>query len=64
VQKGWLKREVVNSSLRRLENHVQNLDKKRESGVTNLTSNTFFSSNSSNFAQVDSFSQLEFDYGS
>jgi hypothetical protein len=61
LQKGWLKREVVNSSLRRLENHVQNLDKKRESGVANLTSNTSFSSNS---AQVDSFNQLELDYDS
>jgi hypothetical protein len=61
VQKGWLKIEVVNSSLRRLENHVQNLDEKCESGVANLTSNTSFSSNSSNSAQVDSFSQLELD---
>jgi hypothetical protein len=50
LQKGWLRRDVVKSLLRELEEHVQNLDKKRDLGATASLAGASFSS-------VSSFSQ-------
>jgi hypothetical protein len=47
LQKGWLRRGVVKSSLREVEKHVQNLDKRRDLGAASSQTAASFSSTSS-----------------
>jgi hypothetical protein len=47
LQKGWLRRGVVKSSLRKVERHVQNLDKRRDLGAASSQTAASFSSTSS-----------------